>query len=143
MNNYINVIRNFLKSITSFRVRNEREIYSLKNRFLTPGVVRNDGKKILLSFRERNEREISHLRDRFLTPAVVRNDSKKLLLSFLTKSKPYLLLLLCLCISSIAMSQPPDTGGDVDVPIDGGLTLLIAAGAGYGAKQLRKKKVDK
>jgi hypothetical protein len=41
------------------------------------------------------------------------------------------------------MSQPPDTGGDVDVPIDGGLTLLIAAGAGYGAKKLNKKKVGK
>ena len=106
MNNYINVIRNFLKSIASFRVRNEREIYALKNSFLTPGVVRNDDKKGA---------------------------------SFLTKCKPYLLLLLSLCISSIAMAQP-DPGGDVDVPIDGGLSLLIAAGAGYGAKQLRKKK---
>jgi hypothetical protein len=78
------------------------------------------------------------LKDRFLTPIVVRNDGKKET-SFLIKCKPYLLLLICLCISSIAISQPPDTGGDVDVPIDGGLTLLIAAGAGYGAKQLSKK----
>ena len=103
---YIKMVIEFLKSITSFRVSNEREIYSLKNSFLTSGVVRNDD--------------------------AVRS-------SFLVKSKPYLLLLLCLCISSIAMAQP-DPGGDVDVPIDGGLTLLIAAGAGYSVKQLRKKK---
>jgi hypothetical protein len=35
----------------------------------------------------------------------------------------------------------PGFGDDVtDVPIDGGLSLLVAAGVGYGAKQLRKKK---
>jgi hypothetical protein len=34
-------------------------------------------------------------------------------------------------------------GGDPDVPIDGGLSLLVAAGVGYGAKQLRKKKTSK
>jgi hypothetical protein len=26
-----------------------------------------------------------------------------------------------------------------DVPVDGGLSLLVAAGVGYGAKKLRKK----
>lgn len=33
-----------------------------------------------------------------------------------------------------------DPGGDPDVPIDGGLSLLVAAGVGYGAKKLKKKK---
>jgi hypothetical protein len=28
----------------------------------------------------------------------------------------------------------------LDTPIDGGLSLLVAAGVGYGAKQLKKKK---
>lgn len=32
-------------------------------------------------------------------------------------------------------SNPDDTGGSV--PIDGGLSLLLAAGVGYGVKKLR------
>ena len=36
---------------------------------------------------------------------------------------------------------PPVFDDDVnDVPIDGGLSLLIAAGVGYGAKKMRDKK---
>lgn len=27
-----------------------------------------------------------------------------------------------------------------DIPIDGGITLLLAAGAGYGAKKLKEKR---
>lgn len=34
-----------------------------------------------------------------------------------------------------------DPGGDV--PVDGGLTLLIAAGVGYGAKKIRDNKMRK
>lgn len=35
-------------------------------------------------------------------------------------------------------AQPGDPGGgDPDVPIDGGASLLAAAGVGYGAKKLR------
>jgi hypothetical protein len=39
----------------------------------------------------------------------------------------------------------PDFGGSntndtPDVPVDGGLSILVLAGIGYGAKQLRKKK---
>ncbi len=33
-----------------------------------------------------------------------------------------------------------DAGGDVDLPIDGGLSLLVAAGVGYGAKKLKEKR---
>ena len=31
------------------------------------------------------------------------------------------------------------TGGRNDVPLDGGLSLLLAAGVGYGSRQIRKK----
>lgn len=35
----------------------------------------------------------------------------------------------------------PGFGDDVDdVPVDGGLSLLVAAGVGYGAKKLRARK---
>ncbi len=36
-----------------------------------------------------------------------------------------------------------DPGGGPDVPVDGGLSLLIAAGVGYGIKKYRdSKKID-
>ena len=38
---------------------------------------------------------------------------------------------------------PPAGGDNDDVPIDGGLSLLLAAGAGYGANKLRKNKKKK
>ena len=47
-------------------------------------------------------------------------------------------------LPTIVLAQgPPDPGGNPDVPIDGGLSLLLAAGVGYGAKKVhdaRKKK---
>ncbi len=36
-----------------------------------------------------------------------------------------------------------DPGSDPDVPIDGGLSILLAAGVGYGIKELRKTKNEK
>jgi len=43
--------------------------------------------------------------------------------------------------SAYADSGPSDPGVDPDsAPIDGGLSLLIAGGVGYGVKKLRKKK---
>jgi hypothetical protein len=36
-------------------------------------------------------------------------------------------------------ANPPDPGGDPGAPIDGGLSLLLAAGAGYGIKRSRNK----
>ena len=39
---------------------------------------------------------------------------------------------------AIAQVDPPDGGaGDPDAPIDGGLSLLVAAGIGYGVKKVR------
>lgn len=46
------------------------------------------------------------------------------------------------CLPILAHAQP-GFGGDEDVmdtPIDGGLTLLVAAGVGYGAKKIKNKK---
>jgi len=53
-----------------------------------------------------------------------------------------LILAACIIVPCLAHAQPPDFGGeDVnDAPIDGGLSLLVAAGVGYGAKKLRAKR---
>jgi hypothetical protein len=51
---------------------------------------------------------------------------------------PVLVTLLVLMLPSILHAQGgPDPGGDPDaaVPIDGGLSLLLAAGVGYVAKK--------
>lgn len=54
-----------------------------------------------------------------------------------------LMVLLCFTVPMITMAQteppPPE-----DTPIDGGLTLLLAAGAAYGIKKYRdsRKKED-
>jgi hypothetical protein len=40
-------------------------------------------------------------------------------------------------------AQPGFTDDTSDVPIDGGLSLLVAAGVGYGAKKIREKRKSK
>ena len=56
-----------------------------------------------------------------------------------------LLLIVVSILPFFAMAQDP--GGGPDVPIDGGLSLLLAAGAAYGVKKYRegrkKDEVDK
>ena len=49
-------------------------------------------------------------------------------------------LLLVLVFPAISHAQPGFTDDTTDVPVDGGLSLLVAAGVGYGAKKLRGKK---
>jgi hypothetical protein len=48
-----------------------------------------------------------------------------------------LLLIIMMSLPVILLAQPDfDDGDDVqDVPFDGGVTLLIAAGVGYGLKK--------
>ncbi len=60
-----------------------------------------------------------------------------------------LILLLTLTFGSFLLyAQPPGPGDDPDtpVPFDGGLSLIIAAGVGYGAKKAydakKKKQTD-
>ena len=46
-----------------------------------------------------------------------------------------------LVLPSLVHAQPVFDDDVNDVPIDGGLSLLIAAGIGYGAKKMRDKKL--
>ena len=49
-----------------------------------------------------------------------------------------LIMLICMALPMITLAQaPPDPD---DVPIDGGLSLLVAAGAAYGVKKYREHK---
>ncbi|MBS1640394.1 MAG: hypothetical protein JSR12_10070 [Bacteroidetes bacterium] len=50
------------------------------------------------------------------------------------------LLVFMLILTNLAHADDPGIPGgiDSDAPIDGGLSLLIAAGAGYGVKKVRE-----
>jgi hypothetical protein len=53
----------------------------------------------------------------------------------------YLILPCILFLLPAIVHAQPGFGDDVnDVPVDGGLSLLVAAGIGYGAKKLRNKR---
>ena len=52
------------------------------------------------------------------------------------------ILLAAMVLPFLALAQGPPDPSDTYVPLDGGLSLLLAAGIGYGAKkaiQARKK----
>lgn len=51
-----------------------------------------------------------------------------------------LIVTLCLLISFLAFAQPPIPGDDDEVPVDGGISLLVAAGTIWGINKIRKKK---
>jgi len=57
------------------------------------------------------------------------------------------LVIATICIVPKANAQGPGFGGDtLDAPIDGGISLLIAAGVMYGVKKIksaREKDADK
>jgi len=50
-----------------------------------------------------------------------------------------LLVVVVLLLPAIVHAQDP-APGDPDAPIDGGLSLLVAAGVGYGVKKIHGKK---
>ncbi|MBP9741128.1 MAG: hypothetical protein KBD28_10605 [Chitinophagaceae bacterium] len=52
-----------------------------------------------------------------------------------------LCFIVALLLPSLSHAQPIFDDDVNDVPIDGGLSLLIAAGVGYGAKKMRDKKM--
>ncbi|HRO43421.1 MAG TPA: hypothetical protein PL009_11350 [Flavipsychrobacter sp.] len=59
-------------------------------------------------------------------------------------SLAFIVVLLVMSTINSYAQDPGDPGGDVDnVPIDGGVSLLIAAGVGYGAKKLRDARKKK
>lgn len=51
-------------------------------------------------------------------------------------------MLIILLSPALAMADP-DGIGETDAPVDGGLSLLVAAGVGYGAKKLKAKRDSK
>jgi hypothetical protein len=53
-----------------------------------------------------------------------------------------ILLLIIFSVPVLALAQGLPPEDPVDTPIDGGLSVLLAAGAAYGVKRMRKKKVD-
>ena len=50
-----------------------------------------------------------------------------------------LITILLLTISITAFSQDDPSDGDGTVPIDGGISLLLAAGAAYAGRRLYRK----
>ena len=56
-----------------------------------------------------------------------------------------LVFLAVLLLPAIVRADDPPSfvDGVNDAPIDGGLSLLVAAGVGYGVKKLREKKQQK
>jgi hypothetical protein len=58
-----------------------------------------------------------------------------------TQLLSYFILLYILFLLPTLLHAQPGFGDDVeDVPVDGGLSLLVAAGVGYGAKRLKNRK---
>ncbi|MFY7899556.1 MAG: PID-CTERM protein-sorting domain-containing protein [Chitinophagaceae bacterium] len=53
-----------------------------------------------------------------------------------------LCFIVALIIPSLTHAQPAFDDDVNDVPVDGGLSLLIAAGVGYGVQKLKKKKKE-
>ncbi len=48
-----------------------------------------------------------------------------------------MIILFVFALGPVSAQQPGDPGGDPDVPIDGGIALLIGAGVAYGARKFR------
>lgn len=53
-----------------------------------------------------------------------------------------LIIVMIILVPAIVQAQPIAPGGDpnINAPIDGGLSLLIAGGVGYGVKKIREKR---
>jgi hypothetical protein len=48
-------------------------------------------------------------------------------------------ILLISALLTVQAQNIDEPGGDVDVPVDGGLSLLVAAGTAYGVRRIRRK----
>ena len=56
------------------------------------------------------------------------------------RSKAVLIISLATAFLSPILALAQDPGPGPDVPIDGGLSLLVAAGVGYGVKKIREER---
>jgi hypothetical protein len=55
----------------------------------------------------------------------------------------FLLLIVAVVLPELVMAQPPTfPGPPPQAPIDGGLTILAAAGGAYAINKLRKRKAE-
>lgn len=61
----------------------------------------------------------------------------------LFSSLRFLMCVVLLSIGSVCFAQPGDPGDDPDIPVDGGVAMLVAAGAGYGIKRYRDSRQKK
>jgi hypothetical protein len=60
--------------------------------------------------------------------------------------KIFLSLFFAVGLSLVGMSDnlpPPISGSPEPIPVDGGISLLLAAGAAYGVKKVRDRKAKK
>ncbi|MBS4044494.1 MAG: hypothetical protein KGZ59_11830 [Chitinophagaceae bacterium] len=58
--------------------------------------------------------------------------------------QPFIILLFALVLPILSIAQGPgDPGGDPGVPFDGGLSILLAAGAAYGIKKVKDNNQQK
>ena len=48
-----------------------------------------------------------------------------------------------LLTATVLLATPPGGGGGAGAPIDGGITLLLGAGASYGIKKLKDRKKNR
>lgn len=67
-------------------------------------------------------------------------------MNIVRKVSKYIAIVTIMSLPVAAFAQGPGFDDDVeDVPVDGGVSLLVAAGVGYGAKKLkdaRKKRKE-
>ena len=62
-------------------------------------------------------------------------------LEYLLTNMMFTIVLCCMPVVKIFAGEPDGFGDNVlDTPIDGGLSLLIAAGVGYGIKKVRDER---
>ena len=57
--------------------------------------------------------------------------------NLINKMFPVLLMIILLVLPSVLFAQPGFDDDVTDVPIDGGLSILLAAGAAYGIKKVK------
>ncbi len=53
-----------------------------------------------------------------------------------------LCIVVILLLPVLVQAQPDNPPSDPDVPIDGGLCLLVVGGVGYGIKKIRESKAN-
>ncbi len=68
--------------------------------------------------------------------AMTRNN-KRILLTIMIM---FIIMIIPTLVSAGTTEPDPVPGDPESVPIDGGLSLLVAAGVGYGAKKMKERK---